>query len=396
MTTIKAITKFLADKDIKFSKIDANNFAFGIGGKNFVYNTNLKIGQLGHLMSIITDFNDWTTKNCKEVDEIQKPAKAKKSKIVLDVKELKEQLIDASIVPKVYNGYFFPDFIQNIVRRVNSGANTFLAGISGSGKTECVEKLAELTGNQLLSVDFSVGTNSQELIGKFIVKDGATQFVYGIVPLAMKNGWWLNFNELDYASPEHLAILQGVLTGKDLLIAQNENEIVKPHSNFRIFATANTKGRGTETGYTGTNFLNLAFLDRWSLFEFEYTKHENVIINSILQNKDEKLTKMLIDLFNLLRKESKNGKILNAVFSTRRMKEIASSIAYGESLYDALYYDLIGRFEDSEQDLIKEYVKDIFDNDTYIKRKWHLGDEHFVPPAAPNGPIPSVQNPIIG
>lgn len=372
MTTVKAISSYLLGKKITFKKVNTKQYVFGYNDKFYVYDTNLKLGQIGQLISIVNDFDTWFKNNCKE-----------QTAPIVVAPVVKNQLIDIDKIPTEHKGYYFPEFAPNIARRVNSGANLFFTGESGAGKTECVEHLADLFGHTLLSVDFSAGTNSQELIGKFIVKNGQTEFIYGIVPLAMKNGWWLNFNELDYATPDNLSILQGVLTGKELLISQNENEIIKPHKNFRLFATANTKGRGTDTGYTGTNFLNLAFLDRFSIFEFNYTKHEPKIVDKILDGRDKNLTKMLVDLFGLLRKASKEGKILNSVFSTRRLKEIATSIAAGESFADAMFYDLTGRFEETEQHTIKEFINDIFDHETYTKKHWFLGNKHYEPPVVP-------------
>ena len=371
MTSMKAIQAYLNKVGIQFEKNGKAGFKFTKDDKEYFYHGKYTIAQMGKLISLIDDFDKWLFQNCSSsvaemTTKLEKATKKTPTKVKLE-----------KAIPSEYDGYYFPSFINNIARRVENGSNVFLTGESGAGKTECVEKLAKYLGKQLLSVDFSVGTNSQELIGKFIVKNGATEFVYGIVPLAMKNGWWLNFNELDYASPEHLSILQGVLTGKPLLIAQNEIEVIEAHKDFRIFATANTKGRGTDSGYTGTNFLNLAFLDRWSIFEINYTDKEPDIINSITENKDTKFTEMLVSLFDLLRKSAKEGKILNAVFTTRRMKEIAASMNAGESFADAIQYDLIGRFEESEQNLIKEFAQDIFENSTYFRKKWYLSDTHF-------------------
>lgn len=280
-------------------------------------------------------------------------------------------------LPTQHDGYYFPDFTKSIVTRIKMGRNIYFTGESGTGKTELFESLTEHFGHKGVSINFSVGITESHLVGKYIVKDGQTIFVYGLLPLAMKNGWWLNFDELDYAQPEHLAILNGVLTGKPLIITQNENEEVIPHPNFRLFATSNTKGRGDDTqGYGGTNFLNLAFLDRWSIFEIEFTKHEPKLIQSLIQ--DKTLAKQLTDFFKILRKSSKDGEIINSVFSTRRLKQICEVLQSGETLTDSLKYELISRYDDHEQELIAEWAQDVWDKGHYLNGKWKLGDHHIV------------------
>jgi ABC-type multidrug transport system fused ATPase/permease subunit len=48
--------------------------------------------------------------------------------------------------PKIYNGFYFPEFTPSLFRRIKTGKNIFLAGESGTGKSELVQKLAEYYG----------------------------------------------------------------------------------------------------------------------------------------------------------------------------------------------------------------------------------------------------------
>lgn len=282
--------------------------------------------------------------------------------------------------PREMCGYFFPQYTQNILTRVKIGRNVLLTGQTGTGKSEFVLKLAKLLKQRVIRVNLSIGTTEGHLVGKFVAKDGSTQFVYGIVPVAMKLGWWLLLDEIDYAQPEHLAVLQPILEGDNLLIVQNENEEVKPHPNFRIFATANTKGRGDETqSYVGTNFLNMAFLDRWSIFELEYTKQEPKIVERIL-NKDEKLAAQLNQFFTLLRSAIDNGELNNMAFSTRRLEQVAEMLAFGEPLKDVLEYELFSRYDKHEIEIMREFAYEVWDRTHYLSGNWAIGEKHFTPP----------------
>lgn len=277
-----------------------------------------------------------------------------------------------------YEGFYFPDFTDSLINRIKAKRNTLLTGPSGSGKSELIQKLADYYGQTLIRINFSTGITPSDLIGRFVVKNGETVFAYGFIPLAMEKGFWILLDEIDYAQPEHLSCLQAVLEGNPLVLTQSEGEIIHPHSEFRLFATANTKGRGdTSESYSGTSFLNMAFLDRWSMFEMDYSKKEKNILAHLVD--DSQLVSKTIDMFSLFRKAIKSGDISNAVFSTRRMIMFIEALKMGDTLEDALTYEILNRYHSDESDLLLEYAKDIFDYNHYFKGNWRLGMAHHSP-----------------
>jgi MoxR-like ATPase len=287
--------------------------------------------------------------------------------------------------PKNYQGFYFPEFLPNFLNRVRARRNIFLAGESGTGKSEMVQKLADFYGQTLIRVNFHQGVTESSLIGKYVVKNSETIFAYGLVPLAMKKGYWLLLDEIDYAEPEHTSVLQAVLEGKPLVITSNEGEILKAHPSFRIFATGNTTGRGDSTdSYHGTNFMNSAFLDRWTIFEMTYSKKESKIIEAIVRDKD--FSKKLVKVFELFRSLKKNGDITNAVFSTRRMMNVAEALKMGDSLKDAFNYEIFSRFNTEEIMILSECIRDIFDPIHYMENNWKLGQSHHSPMATIQDP----------
>lgn len=284
--------------------------------------------------------------------------------------------LDSVIGKKKVDDYYMPECTVAIARRVILNRPILITGPSGCGKTTFVYALAKLMGvkhENIARVNFHIGVTEQHLIGKTLVKNQETYFSYGILPTLMQNGGWIILDEFDYGLSEHIAVLQPVLEGKPLFIPQAGNVTIYPHPNFRIFATANTKGRGDETqSYTGTNYLNASTLDRFSKFEFTYS-NESKIIASIIN--DKILTKQLIQFFQILRANVNNGIINSAVFTTRKLKQIAELVKFGEPLMESITYEIIDAFNDYEKPIIVEIMNDIWDKEHY--KNWCLGDEHF-------------------
>ena len=77
-------------------------------------------------------------------------------------------------------------------------------------------------------------------------------------------------DEIDLASNKILC-LQSILEGKGVFL-KKIGKFIAPADGFQVFATANTKGKGSEDGrFIGTNVLNEAFLERFPVtFEQEY------------------------------------------------------------------------------------------------------------------------------
>jgi MoxR-like ATPase len=80
----------------------------------------------------------------------------------------------------------------------------------------------------------------------------------------MRKGAVLLIDEIDLASNK-IMCLQSILEGKGYL-NKKTGEYVSPEDGFTIVATANTKGKGSDDGrFIGTNVLNEAFLERFSI-----------------------------------------------------------------------------------------------------------------------------------
>ncbi len=166
-----------------------------------------------------------------------------------------------------------------------------------------------------------------DFVGQHKAKNGEVYFQYGILPTVMREGQILCIEELDAATPEILFILQAVLEdGGHLTLADNGGELITPHPDFRLVATANTLGLGDESSlYSGTNVLNASHLDRWTtVYQVNYLSEdeEAAVIKSKATELNNALVLGLVKLANAVRK-AVDEEQLYTTFSTRRLLALA-------------------------------------------------------------------------
>ena len=188
------------------------------------------------------------------------------------VHESSGDIVDVSFIPSVDSTYVTHGHHKTIEKIVKSRIfyPTFVTGLSGNGKTFMVEQICAKLERECIRVNITIETDEDDLLGGFRLVNGETVFHKGPVVDAMERGAVLLLDEIDLASNKILC-LQPVLEGKGVYL-KKINEWVKPAKGFTILATANTKGKGSETGsFVGTQILNEAFLERFAItIEQEY------------------------------------------------------------------------------------------------------------------------------
>ena len=135
-----------------------------------------------------------------------------------------------------------------------------LIGETGVGKTSAVRHLAALTNSPLRRVNMNGSMTAEDFLGQMLIKDGTTYWKDGVLTECVRNGYWLIVDEINAAGPEILFALHSLLDDDRYVVLTDSpsKEVVRPHENFRIFATMNPQER-----YAGTQELNRAFAGRW-------------------------------------------------------------------------------------------------------------------------------------
>ena len=230
---------------------------------------------------------------------------------------------------------------------------TFITGLSGNGKTFSVEQACSQLGRELIRVNITIESDEDDLVGGFRLVNGETVWHNGPVVEAMERGAILLLDEIDLASNK-IMCLQSVLEGKGVFLKKIGLHVA-PKAGFNVFATANTKGKGSDDGrFIGTNVLNEAFLERFPItFEQQYPtiSIETKILTNVAQSlkipmigEHTDFIKHLCNWSDIIRKTFADGGI-DEVISTRRLVHIIKAYSiFGKK--DKALKVCLNRFDD--------------------------------------------------
>ena len=326
-----------------------------------------------------SDIRAWCAMNGSNYQTVSKKIKkfnVGRGKWNLSIQEKLEQTYQAPPAMPAFAQNLVPEKDDTFVKFGNFGDikkiiqsklfyPTFITGLSGNGKTLSVEQACSQLGREMIRVNVTIETDEDDLIGGFrLSKDGETSVTTwqdGPVVEALQRGAILLLDEVDLASIKILC-LQSILEGKGVFL-KKIGKYVKPSKGFNVFATANTKGKGSEDGrFIGTNVLNEAFLERFPVtFEQAYPTPatEQKILEGIaldLGLEDRDFCKRLVDWADIIRKTFFDGGI-DEIISTRRLVHIIRAFSIFKDKAKAIQV-CINRFDDeTKQSFLELYDK---------------------------------------
>ena len=264
-----------------------------------------------------------------------------------------------SLVPQKNTSYVAWGHFKSVEKIVRSKKfyPIFITGLSGNGKTLMVEQVCAKLKRECYRVNITRQTDEDDLLGGFRLINGNTVWQDGPVTTAMKNGGVLLLDEVDLASA-NVMCLQPVLEGKGVFL-KKIGQWVTPSAGFTVFATANTKGKGSDDGrFVGTGIMNEAFLDRFPItFEQPYATRateRKILVKSGCEDEDfsDNLTKWA----EIIRKTFAEGGV-DEVISTRRLVNIVEAFNIFNDKRLALNL-CMNRFDDlTKKSLIDLYEK---------------------------------------
>ncbi len=234
-----------------------------------------------------------------------------------------------------------------------------------TGKTTLVKHLADKYKRKLTRINLNWQTGREDLIGKYILKGWNLERQDWPLSIAIKEWHWILLDEINAALPEVLFTIQALTESVDnklwdLLLAEKDWEILTPHEDTRIFATANPADR-----YIWAKAFNPATLSRFVVIQVNPLSDADEV--KVLESRYPKLDKWdmakLIEIMSRFRQKDSEGESQFEYFcSTRDIVNTAWLIVSGLGIKDSVTIGILNKvqsnFEKKEaQSLINSVLK---------------------------------------
>jgi MoxR-like ATPase len=156
--------------------------------------------------------------------------------------------------------------LDHLVTGVRLREPVLLEGPTAAGKTSTVLLLAALLGQPVVRLNLSGQTDTGELIGRYAPREEGWAWQEGVIPKAMREGWWVILDEINLAEPAVAERLNPALERQpSLVLTEGDGTRFGPGGvpvadGFMVFATMNP----SDGAYGGRNALSPALRDRFT------------------------------------------------------------------------------------------------------------------------------------
>ncbi len=277
----------------------------------------------------------------------------------------------SSLVPSLDPNYSLdPKLSKLIEAAIKNNLKVLIYGPHGSGKSTHIEQICARLKLPSIRVNLDTNISRADLVGKdsIVMSEGkqVIAFKEGLLPYALKHGLVLILDEYDAARPETLFVLQKILEKNGKLFLFEDGREILPHTNFRIFATANTIGLGDDSGfYNGTQVINQSNLDRFDIVaKLGYLEYDAEL--ELVSKYHEELAKtrhintpilqLCVRLANLIRAAVSHGD-LSVNFSTRTLFAFCKNLEIFSDPQLCFDISYANRLSDEDEALI---ARDLF------------------------------------
>lgn len=271
-------------------------------------------------------------------------------------------------VPEIDTAYQFDhDTTMALLAGFGFNRRVMIQGFHGTGKSSHIEQVAARLNWPCIRINLDSHVSRIDLLGKdmIVLKEGKqiTEWKEGLLPWAIQNAVALVFDEYDAGRPDVMFVIQRVLESEGRLTLLDQNQVIRPHPAFRLFATANTVGLGDTTGlYHGTHQLNQGQLDRWNIVTIlNYLHHDDEvkIIKAKVEGLNDKDIDNMVKVADMTREGFKNGD-LSTLMSPRSVISWGENTKIFKDREMAFRLSFLNKCDEMERPIIAEYYQRCF------------------------------------
>ena len=273
--------------------------------------------------------------------------------------------------PDVDEAYVFdPDTTLAILAGFAFNRRVIVQGYHGTGKSTHIEQVAARLNWPCVRINLDAHISRIDLIGRdaIVLRDGlqVTEFREGLLPWALQHPVALVFDEYDAGRPDVMFVIQRVLETEGKLTLLDQNRVIRPNRNFRLFATANTVGLGDTSGlYHGIQAINQAQMDRWNIVvQLNYLPaavESEIVLKKVTDAAPDVVSNM-VKVADLTRQGFINGDI-STVMSPRTVITWAQNTAIFKDPGFAFRLSFLNKCDETERMLVAEYYQRVFGTD---------------------------------
>ena len=270
--------------------------------------------------------------------------------------------------PDTDEAYVFdPDTTLAILAGFAFNRRVIVQGYHGTGKSTHIEQVAARLNWPCVRINLDAHISRIDLVGRdaIVLRDGlqVTEFREGLLPWALQHPVALVFDEYDAGRPDVMFVIQRVLETEGKLTLLDQNRVIRPDPNFRLFATANTVGLGDTSGlYHGTQAINQAQMDRWNIVvQLNYlpAQVESEIVLKKVTDAAPDVVANMVKVADLTRQGFINGDI-STVMSPRTVITWAQNTAIFKDPGFAFRLSFLNKCDETERMLVAEYYQRVF------------------------------------
>ena len=292
--------------------------------------------------------------------------------------------------PKVNDRYLWPAQTGTVLTQIRRDRNIMLFGPPGTGKTDFAQQLAAKTGRPFALISCDNGTDAATLVGMTVPDpNGGVTWQDGQLTRAIRtSGCVICIDEPSLARAGALFVFQNVLQNRQLFIAETGERVTVAHGVIFIACdNTNGTGGGARKGFTDTNRLNNAFLDRFGpRVKLDYLAHDKeaeVIVG--YTGCTVELATLLVSAATVTRAAADNQSLSSGI-GLRRLLSWAELLTDGVSAAEAFEAAVLNCAPEQDVEALREQCLLAYDAGNVARA---------LQPKAPQAADPATINPTI-